>query len=105
MDTLSNEIDDVLVESVLLWTGRRESIFPCRDDEAVVSKYGSERAHAILTRLSQLKKEFYLSDAKFTAVDLDSMGKQAIADFQTVHPDLDGRVAETFAWCYTYDYK
>jgi hypothetical protein len=105
MEALVDKIDINLFEAVLIWTGRKSSVFPCRDDNAVIEKYGSELASLLLERLSQLKHEFYLSDAKFTASNLEEMANESIANFKKRYPNLDERIAETFSWCYTYDFK
>jgi len=60
METVDHFEHGILAEAALLWTGLNKSMFPCRDDEAVVKAFGKERVSILIVELSLLKKSFML---------------------------------------------
>ncbi len=104
MDPIDIAKED-LINAITIWTGYGRSLFPVRNDKLIMELYGDDQGNRIISYLDLLKNAFYLSDAKFRAPNLKSMGDMAIADFKTKHPNLDAIIYEIFSWCYTYDYK
>jgi hypothetical protein len=105
MDEINQNIphNSLLVEAVVIWTGKNNSIFPCRDDAAVQKAFGVDVAPLLISKLVQLKSDFYRSDACYIADGLINIGEKATLDFRERHPELDSEISEVFAWCYTYD--
>jgi hypothetical protein len=94
-----------LVEAVLLWTGYGRDMMPRRDDSLLVCHFGAEVAARLLPVVRSLSNDFYSSDARFVAADLEEMGALSMVHFRKKHPDMPDEIVEAFAWCYTFDFK
>ena len=94
-----------LVEPVRIWTGWRATPSPSRDEARVVQRYGAAKAAKLLPVIKSLEDDFYASDARFTAVDLQQMATLASEQFVQKHPGIDNEIVEALAWCYTFDFK
>lgn len=92
-------------EALLVWTAYGRDVMPRRDDASVISRFGSEAASELLPQIRSLVDEFYLSDAKLTAVDLGEMARVAIEEFKAKHPEVADEVLKALAWCYTFDFR
>lgn len=102
MDKIENH---QLVEAVLLWTGWGREMKPRRDDSVLIERFGPECAARLLPAIKSLENNFYSSDAKYSAANLQEMESISIQQFKEKHPELPEEVAKAFAWCYTYDFK
>ena len=94
-----------LSEAVVTWTGWGRTPGPARDERLVVEAFGADEAADLMPMIRQLEDDFYASDARFSAPDLEQMGEAAAADFQVRHPEISEAAVKALAWCYTYDYK
>ena len=70
-----------------------------------MSALGEDIALDLIPRIGACEDSFYMSDARFSAPDLSSMGEQAAAEFSAIHPEISQDAVQALAWCYTYDYK
>ena len=95
----------LLSRAIVIWTGFGVRSWPKRDDARLVRTFGSSMADKLLPLLLQFWDDFYASDARIIAPDLQSMGDHAANDFRKVHPELDDAAVEALAWCYTWDFK
>lgn len=94
-----------LVTAVRAWTGWGRTMVPSRDNEQLVALLGDECAAQLLPLLKTLETDFYSSDARHVAADLQEMGTLASEDFRRKHPSIADEIVRAFAWCYTFDYK
>ncbi len=94
-----------LVEAVLLWTGWGRNAVPLRDDSLLASHFGDELASKLLKVIKSLEDDFYASDARFAAADLEEMEKLSVAEFKGKHPAVADEISKAFSWCYTFDFK
>lgn len=94
-----------LTEAVLMWTGHNTSEFPQRDDDAIRAHYGEPQAARLLQILRLVDDDFYSSDAKDIARDLQEMGRMAKEGFVRRYPDVPVEIMNAFAWSYTWDFK
>jgi hypothetical protein len=94
-----------LIEAVLLWSGHGTSPMPRRDVSLLVKRFGPQLAGDLIPTLKALEEDFYLSDAKFTADNLQEMEVLSSAQFRSKHPDVANEIVKAFAWCYTFDFK
>lgn len=94
----------LLVDAVRIWTGWG-GVAPNRDDARLAQQLGARDASALLPVLKQLEEDFYASDARYTARDLEEMARLAKEQFASMHPSTPAEVGEAFAWCYTFDFK
>lgn len=101
-----NEVDpEILNEAILAWTGFETTPFPLREESALNGRFTANEVANLLPLIKSLEEDFYKSKAHLTAVDLQEMGSIAAADFKKLYPQLRYKIAEAFAWCYTFDYK
>lgn len=105
MVVISKWNSPVFMKALLVWTGYGLGIAPRRDDASVVSQFGAEAASELLPAMKLLIDEFYSSDTKYTAADLEEMGRMATEEFKTKHPEVADEVLKALAWCYTFDFK
>ena len=91
-------------EAFLVWTAWGKNIMPRRDDSLVIAHFGAEVASKLLPAIKAMMDEFYTSDAKYTAANLEEMGVKAIGEFKAKHPDVADDVLKALAWCYTFDF-
>jgi hypothetical protein len=102
---MNNQETDLLIEAICLWTGRGQKSWPGRDDSALINHFGPEKASKLLSILKSLEDDFYLSNARLTAANLQEMAKLAAEDFRKIHPEIPEEIVQAFVWCYTFDYK
>jgi hypothetical protein len=94
-----------LVEAIIVWTGWGRSAMPRRDDSLLASHFGDEVAAKLLLVIKSLEDDFYSSDARFVAADLQEMGRLSAEQFKRKHPTIADEIVKAFAWCYTFDFK
>jgi hypothetical protein len=94
-----------LVEAVLVWTGWGREMMPRRKDSLVVDRFGAEVAARLLPAVKSLEEEFYASDARYVAADLEELERIAVADFRERHPEVADEIVKALAWCYTFDFR
>lgn len=102
MDKIENH---QLVVAVLLWTGWKREMKPHRDNSILIARFGHNCAGKLLVAIKSLEDDFYSSDAKYSAANLQKMELTAIQQFKENHPGLPDEVAKAFTWRYTYDFK
>ena len=105
MVEINNLSSPELVEAVRLWTGWGQDIMPNRNDRRVVDRFGEEVAAKLLPLIKALANDFYSSDARLVAADLQEMDKLASEHFKRKHPTVPEEIVKAFAWCYTFDFK
>lgn len=94
-----------LVEAVRLWTGWGYTMMPSRDDKRLSEQFGTEGAAKLLPLIKSLEDDFYSSDARLVAANLQEMEKLASDQFKRKHPKVADEIVRAFAWCYTFDFK
>ena len=94
-----------LIDAVRVWTGWGQSMIPSRDDARLAKQFGKKVAAKLLPIIKSLEDDFYSSDARFVATDLEEMEKLASEDFKRKHPTIAEEIVEALAWCYTFDFK
>ncbi len=94
-----------LIEAVRLWTGWGQSIMPSRSDKRLVDRFGEDVAAGLLPLIKFLEDDFYSSDARLVAANLQEMEKLASEHFRRKHPAVAEEIVKAFAWCYTFDFK
>jgi hypothetical protein len=92
-------------EAIVVWSGWGRSSWPSRNEELLAKHFGLEAAAKLLPIIRELENDFYLSDARYTAVDLAEMARISSQQFMTKHPELPDDAVRALAWCYTFDYK
>ena len=95
----------LLIEAIRLWTGWGQSTIPSRDDKRLVDHFGEAVAAKLLPLIKSLENDFYSSDARLAAFNLQEMEKMASEHFRRKHPTVAEEIVKTFAWCYTFDFK
>ena len=105
MDDISELNSPQMVEAVRLWTGWGHCVMPDRNDTRVAEHFGDEVAAELLPLIRSLEDDFYSSDARLVAANLQEMDSVASAQFKQKHPTVADDIVKAFAWCYTFDYK
>ena len=105
MVEMNNLNSPQLVEAVRVWTGWGLSIMPSPDDARLARQFGDEVAAKLLPVIKSLEDDFYSSDARLVATDLQEMGRLASEQFKRKHPTVAEEIVEAFAWCNTFDFK
>lgn len=105
MVKIDNVDSSILVEAILVWTGWGLDVMPRRDDSLLVSRFGAEVTAKLLPVIKSLEDDFYSSDARFVADDLQKMEKLSSEQFRKKHPTIADEIVKAFAWCYTFDFK
>jgi|SRR5579883_521330 hypothetical protein len=95
----------LLAEAVRIWSGWGACMMPDRDDNRLVARLGNEAAVKLLPIIKELEQEFYASDARLMAADLQEMEKLASEDFKKKYPGISEDIVRALAWCYTFDFK
>lgn len=93
-----------LLDAVRIWAGWGGTS-PNRDDARLTQLVGSKEASVLLPIIRTLEEDFYASDARYTASDLEEMARLSKEHFALIHPRLPTEIGEVFAWCYTFDFK
>ena len=99
-----NELPSIS-SAIVVWTGWGKSSRPQRDEQRLVQAFGGRRTGKLIENLRKLEEEFYSSNARFVAKDLAEMGRLAMQQFRSKHPELAEDAIQALAWCYTYDFK
>jgi hypothetical protein len=94
-----------LVEATLLWSGWGRSPWPLRDESSVAQRFDPDLAGKLLSKIKELENEFYASEARFVAADLEEMERMSAGQFRDRHPEVAEKIVSAFAWCYTFDFK
>jgi hypothetical protein len=94
-----------LIEAVRCWTGWGDSAMPSRNDERLLERFGCEKGAVLLSEIKGLKDDFYLSDARLVAADIQDMARRCADDFRRKRPGIAEEIVNAFVWCYTFDYK
>ena len=94
-----------LIEAVRLWTGWGQSPLPNRNDSRLLNHFGGDIGTKLLSLIKSLEDEFYASDARLRAANLQEMEKLASEQFKQKHPSIADEIVKVFAWCYTFDFK
>jgi hypothetical protein len=105
MVEMNNLNSPQLIEAVQLWTGWGHCVMPSRDDKRLADHFGSEMAGKLLPIIRALEVDFYSSDARLVATNLQEMGRVASEHFKRRHPTVADEIVKVFAWCYTFDFK
>lgn len=105
MVEINNLNSPQLIEAVQLWTGWGQSMIPRRSDERVVGVLGEDIAAKVLPLIKTLANDFYSSDARLVAANLQEMEKLASDHFKRKYPAVAEEIVKAFAWCYTFDFK
>ena len=104
-----DKIDDLkspqIIEAVLVWTGWGQHPSPRRNDASVVDHFGAEVASSLLPIIQSLEHDFYSSDARFVAADIQEMERLSAEQFRQKYPNISEKIVKAFAWCYTFDFK
>ena len=93
-----------LIEAVRVWTGWGQSAMPSRSDQRLADQFG-EDATKLLPLIKSLEGDFYASDARLTAANLQEIEMLASDQFRQRHPTVAEEIVKAFAWCYTFDFK
>lgn len=93
-----------LIKAMRVWSGWG-GIAPSRDDSRLIQQLGPHEAGELLPLIRQFESDFYASDARFVAANMEEMVQLSKKHFMTMHPELDHEVAEILAWCYSFDFK
>lgn len=94
-----------LIEAVRLWAGWGQSTAPSRNDQRLTDHLSEHAAAALLPLIKLLENDFYSSDARITAANLQEMRQLASEQFKQKHPGVAEEIVEVLAWCYTFDFK
>lgn len=105
MEEMNDFNSTQLVEAVRVWTGWGQSMMPSRNDKRLVERFGEDAAAKLLPVIKSLEDDFYVSDARLVAANLQDMERQASEDFKRKHPTVAEDIVKAFAWCYTFDFK
>ncbi len=105
MGEMTNLNSPQLIEAVHVWTGWGRSAMPSRNDQRVADHFGVQAAAKLLPLIKSLEDDFYVSDARLSAANLQEMERLASEQFRQKHPTAAEEIVKAFAWCYTYDFK
>jgi hypothetical protein len=105
MEEMNNFNSPELIEAVQLWTGWGQGVAPNRNDQRLVDRFGKDVTARLLPLIKFLEDDFYSSDARFVAPNLQEMEKLASEQFKRKHPGIAGEIVRAFAWCFTFDFK
>lgn len=105
MVEINNLSSPQFVKAVQLWTGWRQDMMPNRNDNRVIEYFGEETSTKLLPLIKALANDFYSSDARLVAADLQEMEKLASEQFRQKYPTVPDEIVKAFAWCYTFDFK
>ncbi len=105
MEKVNDLNSPLLIEAVVTWTGWGQTPKPRRMDSCVADRFGAEAAAILLPIVKSLEEEFYSSDAKNVAADIQEMERLSAEQFRRKHPEIGDEIVNAFSWCYTYDFK
>ena len=104
MGTITNIDSQKLLSAMRIWSGWG-GIVPNRDDSRLTQQLGSMDANLLLPVIKKLESDFYTSDARYIASDLEEMGRLSKLNFESMHPNLNVEIGDILSWCYTFDFK
>jgi hypothetical protein len=104
MEKVKRSDADRVSEALMIWEGPIPSL---RHDgeRALVARFGVQAAAELMPIVRALHDEFFASDARDRAADLQEMGDRAIADFKRQHPEISDEALEVLANHYTFAFK
>ena len=105
MDEMNDLSSPQLIEAVRLWTGWGWNMMPSRDDARLTNHFGDAVAAELLPVIKSLEDDFYSSDARLVAANLQEMEKLSSEHFKQKHPAAADEIVKALAWCYTFDFK
>ena len=80
-------------------------MMPSRNDKRLKDQFGEDAAANLLPVIKSLEDDFYSSDARLVAANLQEMEELASEHFRQKHPTVAKEIVKAFAWCYTFDFK
>lgn len=91
-------------EALVIW------VAPIPSDDydgkaALTKRFGGSGAAELEPALQALEDEFFESDARHVAADLQDMHRRAFADFKRKHPEISDEAVHALAASYTFTYK
>ena len=91
-------------EALMIWEGPIPSL---RHDgqRALAACFGAQAAAELLPIVSGLHDDFFASDARDRAANLQEMGDLAIADFRRQHPEITDEALQVLANHYAFAFK
>ncbi len=95
----------LIVEAVIVWTGWGRGMMPNREDSLLFKHFGKAVTATLLPIIKSLEDDFYSSDARFKADNIQEMGELSSAQFRKKHPEIADEIVSAFAWCYTFDFR
>ncbi len=95
----------LLIEAVRIWTGWGLKVMPSRDDARLARHFGDDVASKLLPIIKSLEEDFYTSDARFVADNLQEMEVMASEQFRKKQPMVAEEIVKALAWCYSFDFK
>jgi len=104
MEEISRSDADRVSEALVLWLGPITSA-GYDGEAALVKRFGAPEAAKLRPVLRALEKEFFESDARHVAADLEEMGDRAIADFKHKHPEISDQALNVLANHYAFAFK
>jgi hypothetical protein len=91
-------------EALVIWVGPIPS--NGYDPKAALTERFGAAAAAELARVARaLEDEFFGSQARHVAADLQEMHRRAFADFKRKHPEISDEAVHALAASYTFTYK
>jgi|KBSSwiStaDraftv2_1062776.scaffolds.fasta_scaffold1770298_1 hypothetical protein len=104
MEKINRSDADLVSEALVLWVGPIPSA-GYDGEAALVKRFGAQEAAKLLPNVRALEKEFFSSDARHVAANLEEMGDRAIADFRRVHPEISDEALNALANHYAFAFK
>jgi hypothetical protein len=94
-----------LSAALIVWTGWGQTPWPQRDEQRLTHQFGTDATADLLPQLRKLEDDFYATDARLVAPDLETMARIAADEFRRLHPEISDDAVQALTWCYTWDYK
>ena len=101
----SDNPHSLLAEAFAVWTGRRFSSMPKRNDERLTTYFGAKVAQDLLPIIKSLEKDFHAAAQENMSRNLIEMMDAASAEFRQMHPDIPEDVVKILDWCCSYDWR
>lgn len=95
---------DTLSEALVIWVGQIPSSGYDRE-AALVARFGMQKAAELVPLLRVLKEDFFTSNARHVADNVQAMHKLASADFQRKHPEISDQAVHVLANDYAFTFK
>ena len=104
MEKVKRSDADRVSEALVIWEGPIPS-FRHDGERALAARFGAQGAAELLPIVRALHDEFFASDARDVAANLEEMGDRAIADFKRKHPEISAEALNVLANHYTFAFK